>query len=123
MVTMEPFVIVPLTDCLFMAIEVAPADALAATVNVCSGDDPTVSSEPDGTAAGRAPIAIDVILLPLRSPLSVVVFGVPALAMLGSSGGLSSLLMNPALSVKPPVKSYTPASRKKHGLPPLMLGF
>src|SRR2546427_2643454 len=101
-VSTDPLGIVPTTSCLLMLMVVAPDAALLEVVKVWP---PTVMLEPVGIAPGIGFTAIDVCLVPVRSARSVVMFGCPTAAMLGSSGGLSSLLMKPPFWVKPALKS------------------
>ena len=63
----------------------------------------TVTVELPGTATSSTLTGMDVIV-----PLSAAVVA----ARSGSSGARSSLLTKPPLSVKPALKSYTPAARK-----------
>ena len=105
-VSSDPAGIVPTTSCRLMLRVVAPVAALAATVNVCAWPPPhSDTRDPCGTGPGNALTAIDVCLAPVRSLRSVVMFGCPAAAMLGSSGGLSSLLTKPPFWLKPALKS------------------
>ena len=89
---------VPDTDCLLIGIDAAPAMTAPDVVNVC----PAMAIDvPTAIAPSRLLTAIEVMLLPDRLPLRVAEFGVPTPASCGSSGGLSELLMKPALSVMP----------------------
>jgi len=60
------------------------------------------SAAAGGTVNGNV---VDVCLVPVRSLRSVVMFGCPTAAMLGSSGGLSSLLTKPPFWLNPALKS------------------
>jgi hypothetical protein len=87
--TVDPLAIVPVTAWLVTEIEVAPAAAVADAVNTWPE---IVTLEVPGSAALSAATGIEVTL-PLRSDLVDVTTG--------SSGGLSSLLVNPPLMVNP----------------------
>src|SRR5712692_6739022 len=102
----------PLTAAVMIGIEVAPdAAPPAVTVKVCPA---TMTVEFPGTATLNALAGIE-LMLPLR--VAVVA------ARFGSSGGRSSLLTKPLLSVNPAEKSYTPLARKKHLEDPVRFGF
>src|SRR5713226_1756533 len=107
-----PVAIVPLTDALTTGIDVDPDAAPAAvTVNDCPA---TMTVELPGTATLSALTGIE-LMLPLRAAAVA--------ARFGSSGGRSSLLTKPLLSVNPAEKSYTPLARKKHLEDPVRFGF
>jgi len=85
-----PAAIVPVTAWLFTGIEIAP-DAAPAEDTVKSWPE-TVTFDPPGIPTLSARTAIELIV-PLRDAVVAV--------KLGSSGGRSSLLTNPPLSVRP----------------------
>jgi len=87
--TVDPLAIVPVTAWLLTGIEVAPE---AAPADVVKTWPEIVTLEPEGTEALRAATGI-AVGLPLRTDLVDVTTG--------SSGGLSSLLVNPPLMVNP----------------------
>ena len=99
--TNEPLARVPTTLCLLMWISVAPAAAFCDTVKVWPS---TKSNEFCGTAPGSGFTEIWVWFVPESEPLSEVTSGWPAITMLGSSGGRSSLLTKPPFSVIPALK-------------------
>ena len=105
-VSSDPLGIVPTTSWRLMLSVVAPVLASEATVKICAWPPPhSDTSDPCGTGPGSALMAMDVCRAPVRSLRSVVMFGCPAAAMLGSSGGLSSLLTKPPFWLKPALKS------------------
>ena len=101
--TGAPAAIVPATGWLLTAIAVAPMAALPEVVRVCA---PTRIWNPAGrgSPSGFTGIAVTV---PLSAVMVVVID-----TTLGSSGGLSSLLMKPPLNLNPACQSYTPPFKK-----------